>query len=131
MTLAPTSSGMGFANNPYKDWRTRIRDSGNATSNLRYVVLERQGEKETGIPSSHLRLFHGIGKIHNLKVRRDKMASYQKYIMMGVSTVLLPLAKRMVQRLVERFTGKLQNDSAVEETEAFDRAYGLSDKSVK
>lgn len=45
------------------------------------------------------------------------MSSYKKYVMMGVSTLLLPLAKRVLQKLVSKYTKKPQDDSAVEESE--------------
>jgi hypothetical protein len=47
------------------------------------------------------------------------MYSYKKYAMMGVSTVLLPLAKRAIQKLVSKATKKSKGDSAVEESEYY------------
>jgi hypothetical protein len=44
------------------------------------------------------------------------MSSYKKYIMMGVSIVLLPLAKRILKKLVSKYTKEPQDDSAVEES---------------
>ncbi len=47
------------------------------------------------------------------------MASYQKYIITGASTLLLPLAKRLFQKLVDKFTGESEDEYASE-----DRASG-------
>ena len=47
------------------------------------------------------------------------MSNYKKYAMMGVSTILLPLAKRAIKKLVSKHTKKPENDSAVEECEDF------------
>ena len=57
------------------------------------------------------------------------MSSYQKYVMMGVSTLLLPLAKRIIQKLVSKYTGGSQGGSAVgQEGEDFTRAVRLAEK---
>ncbi len=50
------------------------------------------------------------------------MASYQKYIMMGVSTVLLPLVARTIQKLMGKYTGKSQDDPADDVGDRRDRA---------
>ncbi len=55
------------------------------------------------------------------------MSSYKKYIMMGVSIVLLPLAKRILQKLISKYTKEPQDDSAVEENGEFTRASRLSE----
>ena len=47
------------------------------------------------------------------------MSNYKKYAMMGVSTILLPLAKRAIKKLVSKHTKKPENDSAVEAREDF------------
>ncbi len=47
------------------------------------------------------------------------MSSYKKYVMMGVSTLLLPFAKRILQKLVSKYTKEPQDDSDVEENEEF------------
>ncbi len=47
------------------------------------------------------------------------MSNYEKYAMMGVSTILLPLAKRAIKKLISKYTKKPKNDSAVEEREDF------------
>jgi hypothetical protein len=52
-------------------------------------------------------------------MRRNQMASYQKYIMMGVSTLLLPLAKKVLKKLVSRDTEEPQDDSDFEENDDF------------
>ncbi len=56
------------------------------------------------------------------------MASYQKYVMMGVSTLLLPLAKKVLQKLISKYTGGSEDDSAVEENGEFIPASRLSDR---
>ena len=56
------------------------------------------------------------------------MASYQKYIMMGVSTLLLPFAKKVIQKLISKYTGGSEDDSADEESEDFIPASKLSNK---
>ena len=45
------------------------------------------------------------------------MSSYKKYIMMGVSTVLLPIAAKLIQKLVGKFTGELRDDPTLEESD--------------
>jgi len=45
------------------------------------------------------------------------MASYRKYIMMGVSTMLLPLAKKGLSKVMRRYTEESEHDSASEENE--------------
>ena len=47
------------------------------------------------------------------------MSNYKKYAMMGVSTILLPLAKRAIKKLISKHTKKPKNDSAVEDFEDF------------
>ena len=56
------------------------------------------------------------------------MSSYQKYIMMGVSTLLLPLAKKAFQKLVSKYTGESREDSTVNKSKEFIRASRLSDR---
>ena len=57
------------------------------------------------------------------------MSSYQKYVMMGVSTLLLPLAKRIIQTLVSKYAeGSLDGSAAGEESEDFIRASRPSEK---
>ena len=58
------------------------------------------------------------------------MSSYQKYVMMGVSTLLLPIAKKVFQKLVSKYTGGSRDDSKVEKNEEFMRASRLSDRSA-
>ena len=45
------------------------------------------------------------------------MSSYRKYIMMGVSTILLPLAKKVLSKVMRRHTEESEHDSAAEENE--------------
>ena len=47
------------------------------------------------------------------------MSSYRKYVMMGVSTILLPLAKKALSKMMRRYTEESEHDSAAEENEAF------------
>lgn len=47
------------------------------------------------------------------------MASYRKYIMMGVSTILLPLAIKGLSKMMSRDTEESEHDSAAEENEEF------------
>ncbi|HIJ57901.1 MAG TPA: hypothetical protein HPQ03_17505 [Deltaproteobacteria bacterium] len=56
------------------------------------------------------------------------MASYQKYIMMGVSTLLLPLAKKVIQKLISKATGESEDDSDFEENEEFTHSPRFSDR---
>ena len=49
------------------------------------------------------------------------MSSYKKYIMMGVSTLLLPLAKQVLQKLISKVTGGSEDDSDVEENGEFNK----------
>jgi hypothetical protein len=56
------------------------------------------------------------------------MASYQKYIMMGVSTLLLPLAKKVLKELISKATGDSKDDSDFEENGDFNHGSGLSDR---
>ena len=61
-------------------------------------------------------------------MRRIQMASYQKYVMMGVSTLLLPLAKKVIQKLISKHTGGSQDDFADEESDDFIPTSRLSKK---
>ena len=56
------------------------------------------------------------------------MSSYKKYVMMGVSTLLLPFAKKVVQKLISKYTGRTEDDSADEESDDFIPASQLSNK---
>ena len=47
------------------------------------------------------------------------MASYQKYVMMGVTTILLPLGKWVLQKVMSKLTEESEQDSADEENEEF------------
>jgi p-aminobenzoyl-glutamate transporter AbgT len=44
------------------------------------------------------------------------MASYKKYVMIGVTTILLPLGKWVLQKVISKLTEKPEQDSAAEET---------------
>ena len=61
-------------------------------------------------------------------MRRNQMASYQKYVMMGVSTLLLPLAKKAIQKLISKYAGESQDDFADEESGDFVSAPKMSKK---
>ena len=56
------------------------------------------------------------------------MASYKKYVMMGVSTLLLPLAKKVIQKLISKYTGGSQDDFSDEESDDFVPSSRLSKK---
>ncbi len=43
------------------------------------------------------------------------MSSYKKYVMMGVTTILLPLGKLVLQKVMSKFTEESEQDSAAEE----------------
>ena len=47
------------------------------------------------------------------------MASYQKYAMMGVTTILLPLGKLVLKKMMNKFKEDSEYDSAAEENEEF------------
>ena len=47
------------------------------------------------------------------------MASYQKYVMMGVTTILLPLGKWALQKMMNKLTEESKQDSTDEENEEF------------
>jgi hypothetical protein len=47
------------------------------------------------------------------------MASYRKYVMMGVSTILLPLAKKALSKVMRRYTEESEHNASAEENEAF------------
>ena len=47
------------------------------------------------------------------------MASYRKYVMIGVSTILLPLGKLVLQKVMSKFTEELEQDSDAEESGEF------------
>ena len=58
------------------------------------------------------------------------MASYQKYVMMGVSTILLPLAKKVIKKLISKYSGESEEDFAVEENEDIIPGSRLSNRSA-
>ena len=43
------------------------------------------------------------------------MASYQKYVMIGVTTILLPLGKLVLQKVIHKVTEKSERGPAAEE----------------
>ena len=47
------------------------------------------------------------------------MASYKKYIMMGVTTILIPIAKMAFTKIKSRYTQGLEHGSEDEEDEEF------------
>ena len=47
------------------------------------------------------------------------MSSYQKYAMMGVTTILLPLGKLVFKKIMKKFTEESEYDSAAEEKKEF------------
>ena len=47
------------------------------------------------------------------------MASYQKYVMMGVTAILLPLGKLVLKKMMRKATEKSEQDSVSEEDEEF------------
>jgi len=47
------------------------------------------------------------------------MSNYKKYIMMGVTTILLPLGKVVLQKVMSKFTEESEQDSVSEEDEEF------------
>lgn len=58
------------------------------------------------------------------------MASYQKYVMMGVSTLLLPIAKKVIKKLITKYTGESEADFAVEENDDFTPGPRVSNRSA-
>jgi len=44
------------------------------------------------------------------------MASYKKYVLIGVTTILLPLGKLVLQKVIHKVTEKSEQDPAAEET---------------
>ena len=42
------------------------------------------------------------------------MASYKKYVMIGVTTILLPLGTWLLQKVTRKFTEKTEQDSDAE-----------------
>ena len=44
------------------------------------------------------------------------MASYKKYVMIGVTTILLPLGKWVFQKVMSKLIKESEQDSAAEET---------------
>jgi len=47
------------------------------------------------------------------------MSSYKKYVMMGVSIIVIPLVKKGLKKLMSRYTEESEHDSADEKSEAF------------
>ena len=47
------------------------------------------------------------------------MASYQKYVMMGVTMILLPLGKLVLKKMMGKLTEESEQDSADEENGEF------------
>ena len=47
------------------------------------------------------------------------MSNYKKYVMIGVSTILLPLAKKALKKLMSRYTEESEHDFAGEKSEEF------------
>ena len=47
------------------------------------------------------------------------MASYQKYVMMGVTMILIPLGKVVLKKIMGKLTEESEQDSADEENEEF------------
>ena len=53
------------------------------------------------------------GDFGRLKKRRKEMDNYKKYISMGISLILIPLAKRAISKLVNKQTKKLTQNGAI------------------
>ena len=47
------------------------------------------------------------------------MSSYKRYVMIGVTTILLPLGKWVLQKVMSKLTEESEQDSADEENEEF------------
>ena len=47
------------------------------------------------------------------------MASYQKYVMMGVTVILIPLGKLVLKKMMGKLTEESEQDSAAEENGEF------------
>ena len=47
------------------------------------------------------------------------MSSYKKYLMMGVTAVLLPLAKLALKKMMSNYTKEADYDSVAEESKEF------------
>jgi len=52
------------------------------------------------------------------------MASYQKYLITGASTLLLPLAKRLFQALLTKFTEESGDERAFDKDEGYSPSSG-------
>ena len=59
------------------------------------------------------------GNLRSQKKRRSKMASYQKFVMMGMTTILIPLGKMVLKKVMNKLTEESEQDSASKEAEAF------------
>jgi hypothetical protein len=58
------------------------------------------------------------------------MSSYKKYVMMGVTTILLPLGKLVFNKMKGKFTEESEQDFAAEENEAFAPTNRPSDRKL-
>ena len=47
------------------------------------------------------------------------MSSYKKFVMMGATTILIPLGKVVIQKLMRKFTEKSEEDFVSEEDGEF------------
>ncbi len=47
------------------------------------------------------------------------MSSYKKYVMMGVTIILIPLGKVVLKKMMSKFTEGSEQDSAAEENGEF------------
>ena len=58
------------------------------------------------------------------------MSSYKKYVMMGVSIVLIPLGKMVLKKIMSKITEKSEYDFAEEANGEFAPTYRPSERSA-
>ena len=58
------------------------------------------------------------------------MSSYKKYVMMGVSVILLPLGKMVLKKIMSKITEKSEYDFDDEENGEFAPTYRPSERSA-
>ncbi len=56
------------------------------------------------------------------------MSSYKKYVMMGATTILLPLGKLVLKKVMSKFTEESEYDYAAEENEDFTSTHRPSER---
>ena len=56
------------------------------------------------------------------------MSSYKKYVMMGVTIILIPLGKVVLKKLMSKLTEESEYDYAAEENEDFTSTHRPSER---